>query len=141
MFFLIIMQYGYALVSSYVWTAPYIIIANTVEDYRNLIEKNNDIIELFYHHGPTNNDSKIIIEADRARLIQVLSNLLDNALKFTKKQDKENRNDLIYITTEKKNIQYESKKKEVVVSIKDTGTGIDKSLLSQRVVVIIYYVI
>jgi two-component system sensor histidine kinase VicK len=104
------------------------LIANTVEDYRNQIEKNNDIIELFYHHGPTNNDSKIIIEADRARLIQVLSNLLDNALKFTKKQDKENRNDLIYITAEKKNIQYESKKKEVVVSIKDTGTGIDPEI-------------
>jgi signal transduction histidine kinase len=105
------------------------LIANIVEDYRNQIEKNNDNIELLYYHEPRNNDSKIIIEADRARIIQVISNLLDNALKFTKKQDKESSNKSIYVTAEKeKNIEYESRKQEVVVNIKDTGTGIDSEI-------------
>ena len=106
------------------------LISNIVEDYRNQIEKNNDNVELLYYYRPRNNDSKIIIEADRVRLIQVISNLLDNALKFTKKQDKESKKGSIYVTAEKKkNRENGSKKQEVVVSIKDTGTGIDPEIV------------
>ena len=106
------------------------LISNIVEDYRNQIEKNNDNVELLYYYRPRNNDSKIIIEADRVRLIQVISNLLDNALKFTKKQDKESKKGSIYVTAEKKkNRENGSKKQEVVVSIKDTGTGIDPGIV------------
>jgi signal transduction histidine kinase len=66
-------------------------ISNIVDDYRNQIEKNNDNVKLLYYNNnitdepEKNNDSKIIVEADRGRLIQVISNLLDNATKFTKK--------------------------------------------------------
>ena len=106
------------------------LISNIVEDYRNQIEKNNDNVELLYYYRPRDNDSKIIIEADRVRLIQVISNLLDNALKFTKKQDKESKKGSIYVTAEKKkNRENGSKKQEVVVSIKDTGTGIDPEIV------------
>ena len=106
------------------------LISNIVEDYRNQIEKNNDNVELLYYYRPRDNDSKIIIEADRVRLIQVISNLLDNALKFTKKQDKESKKGSIYVTAEKKkNRENGSKKQEVVVSIKDTGTGIDPGIV------------
>ncbi|MFZ0329182.1 MAG: HAMP domain-containing sensor histidine kinase [Nitrososphaeraceae archaeon] len=106
------------------------LISNIVEDYRNQIEKNNDNVELLYYYRPRDNDSKIIIEADRVRLIQVISNLLDNALKFTKKQDKESKKGLIYVTAEKKkNRENGSKKHEVVVSIKDTGIGIDPEIV------------
>ena len=106
------------------------LISNIVEDYRNQIEKNNDNVELLYYYRPRNNDSKIIIEADRVRLIQVISNLLDNALKFTKKQDKESKKGSIYVTAEKKkNRENGSKKQEVVVSIKDTGTGINPEIV------------
>ena len=106
------------------------LISNIVEDYRNQIEKNNDNVELLYYYRPRDNDSKIIIEADRVRLIQVISNLLDNALKFTKKQDKESKKGSIYVTAEKKkNSENGSKKQEVVVSIKDTGTGIDPEIV------------
>ena len=106
------------------------LISNIVEDYKNQIEKNNDNVELLYYYRPRDNDSKIIIEADRVRLIQVISNLLDNALKFTKKQDKESKKGSIYVTAEKKkNRENGSKKQEVVVSIKDTGTGIDPGIV------------
>ena len=105
------------------------LISNIVEDYRNQIEKNNDNVELLYYYRPRDNDSKIIIEADRVRLIQVISNLLDNALKFTKKQDKESKKGSIYVTAEKKNRENGSKKQQVVVSIQDTGTGIDPEIV------------
>ncbi len=106
------------------------LISNIVEDYRNQIEKNNDNVELLYYYRPRNNDSKIIVEADRVRLIQVISNLLNNALKFTKKQDKESKKGSIYVTAEKKkNRENGSKNQEVVVSMKDTGTGIDPEIV------------
>jgi signal transduction histidine kinase len=100
------------------------LISNIIEDYRNQIEKNNDNVKLYY--DLKNNDS-IIVEADRARLIQVISNLLDNALKFTKRQ--ENKGGSIYVTAEKnENKENGNKKQEVIVSIKDTGTGIDPEI-------------
>jgi signal transduction histidine kinase len=101
-------------------------ISNIVDDYRSQIEKNNDVKLLYYNNNITdepekNNDSKIIVEADRARLIQVISNLLDNATKFTKKRD-DNKAGSIYVTAEKKtNRENGSKKQEVIVIIKDTG--------------------
>jgi signal transduction histidine kinase len=56
----------------------------------------------------------IIVEGDKGRLSQVISNLLSNALKFTTDGS-------ISIISEKKD-DY------VIVSIKDTGTGIDSEL-------------
>jgi signal transduction histidine kinase len=100
------------------------LISNIIEDYRNQIEKNNDNVELYYYE-PKNNDSKIIVKADRARLIQVISNLLDNALKFTNKQY--NKRGSIYVDVEEK--KNGNKKHEVIVSIKDTGTGIDPEIM------------
>jgi two-component system, OmpR family, sensor histidine kinase VicK len=101
------------------------LISSIVEDYRNQIEKNNDNVEL-YHYKPENNDDSIIVEADRARLIQVISNLLDNAIKFTNKQY--NKRGSIYVNVEKKN-KNGNKKQEVIVAIKDNGTGIDPEIM------------
>jgi signal transduction histidine kinase len=53
----------------------------------------------------------VIVEADKGRLSQVLSNLLSNAVKFTE-------NGTITIDTSESD-------KEVIVSVRDTGTGID----------------
>jgi two-component system, OmpR family, sensor histidine kinase VicK len=108
------------------------LISNIVEDYRSQNEKNNDNIELLYYNGKeakSSNDSNIIVEADRARLIQVISNLLDNAIKFTKRLNN-NRRGSISVTAEKKrNKENENKKRqEVIVSIKDSGTGIDPDI-------------
>jgi signal transduction histidine kinase len=57
----------------------------------------------------------ILLEADRYRISQVISNLLSNALKFTI-------NGTINITAEKED-------GHTLVSIKDTGTGIHSELM------------
>jgi signal transduction histidine kinase len=61
-------------------------------------------------------EEEIIIEADRTRLIQVIYNLLHNAMKFTKEGS-------ISVIAEKN--EQNNNKKEVIVSVKDTGSGID----------------
>jgi two-component system, OmpR family, sensor histidine kinase VicK len=99
------------------------LISNIVEDYRNQIEKNDDDVRLFYEPKATDSDS-IIVEADRARMIQVISNLLSNALKFTKKEEEGS----IYVTAEEEE-NHGSKRQEVVVSVKDTGKGIDPEIM------------
>ena len=59
----------------------------------------------------------IFVEADRVRVTQVMSNLLNNSIKFTKEGK-------ITITIEKKDDDGEV----VVISIKDTGIGIDSEM-------------
>jgi len=100
------------------------LLSSIIEDYRNQIEKNNDNLELQYHYfEPKTNDQKIIVEADRARLIQVISNLLDNAFKFTKSRGS------IFVTAENKNTENGNKKQEIIVRIKDTGRGIAPEIM------------
>jgi signal transduction histidine kinase len=55
------------------------------------------------------------LQADRGRVTQVVANLLDNAAKFTKQGT-------ITITTEERNDQ-------IIVSVKDTGSGIDSDIM------------
>ena len=55
---------------------------------------------------------EIFVEADKERIIQVISNLLNNAIKFTEEGT-------ISVSTEVRN-----RKREVFVIIKDTGQGI-----------------
>ena len=69
-----------------------------------------------------NNNNKIILEADKNRLSQVISNLLNNAVKFTDEGS-------ITIIVERKKINNNNNSNKVIVSIKDTGTGIDSEIL------------
>ena len=66
----------------------------------------------------------IFVEADKSRITQVVSNLLNNAVKFIK-EDASDDDGTITITTEKK----EGQTATVVVTVKDTGTGIDSEIL------------
>lgn len=88
------------------------IIAQSIQDSKNQIDKVDGNVKIIY--DPMEDD--IFVSADRGRLSQVFSNLLDNAIKFTKKGT-------ICINLEKKD------NREVIVSIKDTGTGIDSQML------------
>jgi two-component system sensor histidine kinase VicK len=69
-----------------------------------------------------NNNSDIFVEADKERITQVLTNLLDNALKFTKE------NDAISIIVEGTQ-DNKSNNAEVIIRIKDSGVGIDPEIL------------
>jgi signal transduction histidine kinase len=99
-------------------------ILNAVTDSRNQITKenkdNNVKLELLFK-----GDADIYIEADKSRINQVFSNLLVNAIKFTKEGT-------ITITTEKKeegDYYNHSSREVLVVAIKDSGTGIDAEVL------------
>jgi signal transduction histidine kinase len=81
------------------------IISTAIHDTENQIDKN--MVELRYK--PT--EFKILLYADRAKLTQVVSNLLTNAIKVTKSGS---------IT-----VGFEKDNKQAIVSVKDTGPGID----------------
>ena len=83
----------------------------TSREFKN--EKNDDDddnIKLEY------SPKDIFVEADRVRVTQVISNLLNNAIKFTKEGK-------ITIAIEKKDDE-----EIIVISIKDTGIGIDSEM-------------
>jgi signal transduction histidine kinase len=88
------------------------VLSAAVQDLGNHIansNRNNRSLQVLYKA----ND--IIIEGDKERITQVISNLLSNALKFTEEG-------YISISTEKK-------ANDVIVTISDTGIGIDQEIL------------
>jgi signal transduction histidine kinase len=86
------------------------LVSIVVQDYRKRIANGHDTL---LEYG---SKEEIIVEADKERITQVISNLLDNALKFTK-------NGRVIITTKK-----ESDGK-VAVSVQDTGTGMEPEII------------
>jgi len=87
------------------------IIINAMDDIilsKDLLNKN---VQLLYQ------PQVIELEADKGRISQVISNLIGNAVKFTKFGT-------INITTE-----FDQDKNVILVSVKDTGTGIDPEIL------------
>jgi signal transduction histidine kinase len=93
------------------------LISNVVQDYRNQIEKDDNNITLLYE---SKKDINFFVEADRYRITQVISNLLNNAIKFTKEKG------TVSVKLEKKE---ENNQQEVLVSVKDSGTGIHSDIL------------
>jgi signal transduction histidine kinase len=86
------------------------LITNIIEEYRKNIQETKEI-KLNYH----SKNKGLVVNGDKTRLGQVLSNLLSNSLKFTKQG---------YIS-----VDTEIKDGYVVVTVSDTGTGIDKEIL------------
>src|SRR5687768_5775616 len=94
------------------------VIANVVIDFENLIKNKNSKIQILYEP----NRNKIFVNADKTRLTQVISNLLDNALKFTQ-------GGFIIITTRITHKEKDNNNDKVIVMIKDSGIGIDNEVL------------
>ena len=87
-----------------------------IEDYQERIkESTNDKIGLIYDDNLNNNP--IIVEADKERIIQVISNLLSNSIQFTN-------HGYIFL-----NIVADNDSKEVTVTVRDTGMGINPEIL------------
>jgi len=93
------------------------LVENSLEDMMtnkqssHKIEKN--LIKLQYHQA-----QDVFVEADKGRISQVIHNLLDNAVKFTNIGT-------ISISTQ---LKKEDDKDDVVVTVKDTGSGIDPEI-------------
>ncbi len=73
----------------------------------------------------------IFLEADKERIIQVISNWIKNAFKFTKTEG-----GTISVNVEKEKTEIADygegdNRQEVAISVKDTGTGIDPEILSR----------
>jgi signal transduction histidine kinase len=98
------------------------LIFNIVQEATSQIEKaNNGKLKLmFYKPDDDNNNQGIIIEADKARITQVIDNLLNNAIKFTEEGT---------ISINVKAAGENNKDDVIIVSIKDTGDGIDSEIM------------
>ena len=64
----------------------------------------------------------ILLKADKSRIAEVISNFLSNAIKFTQKGT-------ITIAVEIDKTSKDDNKNWVIVGVKDTGEGIDASML------------
>jgi signal transduction histidine kinase len=93
------------------------LIFRIIDDDKSQID--NKDIKLIYQDSSNSDDNNIIIvQADKYRLNQVISNLISNSIKFT------NKGGTIFITTKR-----EKDNKAIIISIKDTGIGIDPEIM------------
>jgi two-component system, OmpR family, sensor histidine kinase VicK len=92
------------------------IISSTVEKIKNQIGHDENV-ELVFSSLDHN---VVFVEADKARITQVISNLLNNAIKFTKRGT-------VFIAIEEIK-QDNNLQKFIVVTVKDSGTGIDSEM-------------
>jgi two-component system sensor histidine kinase VicK len=93
------------------------LISNIVKDYSIELTKEQKDNKGILSYRP--NEKIILVEADSNRIIQVIYNILCNAIKFSK-----NVSDLVVSITVQK-----IDNDEVIVNIKDNGTGIDLQIL------------
>jgi two-component system sensor histidine kinase VicK len=94
------------------------VITNIIDDYNTLIISNNHKVKLYFNPFK----EPLLIEADKERISKVMSNLLSNAIKFTKK-------DAIFISIEKREDDNNDNNNYALVTVKDTGDGIDPEIL------------
>ncbi len=91
-------------------------IQESIENQTNIINHN---VKLMYNPSRKNDESNTLLSVDKGRIIQVITNLISNAIAFTKKG-------VISITKE---TRMEEDGSSVIVTLKDTGSGIDLQIL------------
>jgi two-component system sensor histidine kinase VicK len=101
------------------------VILNVLDDIVLTTQFNGTNIQILYQ------PQDIFLEADKERIIQVISNLINNAFKFTKTDG-----GTISVNVEKEKTEGNDygegdNNAEVAISVKDTGTGIDPGILSR----------
>ena len=93
------------------------LITNVIGDYQNLIIANDNYkVRLYFKPFKEN----LLVEADKERISKVISNLLSNAIKFTKEGE------ILVSVIEKKE---DNNNNSVLVTVRDTGTGVDPEIL------------
>jgi signal transduction histidine kinase len=95
------------------------LISDIIGDYtRSEIGKLKSNVKIRFE--PHDKDSSIFVNVDRGRIAQIISNLISNALKFTEEGS-------ITVAIDKKISK--DNNNQVIVSVKDTGAGIDPEIL------------
>ena len=105
------------------------VVLDAIEDFKLQIMKGKTDTQLLYDiknkrgekEEPTKTDD-IFVYADKGRITQIIYNLLDNAIKFTP-------NGIVSVFVMKDNNYNNNNNEEVILSIKDTGTGIHPAIL------------
>jgi signal transduction histidine kinase len=111
------------------------ILLSTIDKYKKQITKANIDIKLEFISKGTSAESQlsdeIFVDADKDRISQVVSNLLNNAIKFTRGEG-----GMVTVEVQKKYDDYgeiknsnNTNKNVAVVSVKDTGSGIDPDIM------------
>jgi signal transduction histidine kinase len=104
------------------------ILMAAIHKHRNRITKANVDIKLLFEPY----EEILLVQADQERIIQVISNLLGNAIKFTRREG-----GIVRVKVEKRPDDYDysrmknnvSNKNAAVISITDTGSGIDSDIM------------
>ncbi len=96
----------------------YKLVNDTINDFTNNFEntKKNIFKVVYSNDFDDDKDGIIFVYADRDRIQEVISNLLNNAYKFTE-------NGQIIVKIKKK---IDNENKQVKISVKDSGTGIER---------------
>jgi signal transduction histidine kinase len=95
------------------------LISDIIGDYtRSEIGKLKSNVKIRFE--PHDKDSSILVNVDMGRIAQIISNLISNALKFTEEGS-------ITVAIDKKISK--DNNNQVIVSVKDTGAGIDPEIL------------
>ncbi len=108
------------------------LIITIVEDIQSQVSQDKENLSIHYNtasiikRGKEKEDIKIV--ADKDRITQVITNLLDNAIRFTEKGT-------IVITISRDDIYKDNGNrnylKEIIVKVKDSGKGLDPQLYSK----------
>jgi two-component system, OmpR family, sensor histidine kinase VicK len=122
------------------------VMLDVMEDYRKQIANGkNGNVKLIYepanisassntsdnrNNRNSGSSNTLVVEADRQRLIQVICNLLNNAIKFTEEGTVTVATTIIKIKEDAhSDREVKEEGEEVVIAVKDTGTGIDPELM------------
>jgi signal transduction histidine kinase len=95
------------------------LLLDVISDTKDQINKDSENLNLVLERAAasTGRNDPIFVTADKDKIIQAANNLLNNAIKFTKSG------------TISVKVSVNDQTNEVTVSIKDTGEGIDRSIL------------
>jgi len=111
------------------------LVSSIIAEYKEHVKKLSLTKKIeFYYDFPKEKD--LLVYADKERITQVISNLLDNAIKFIEdegaihltirtERNEENQKE---IKNEEEGEEEEDNKDQVIISIKDTGIGISKEI-------------
>ena len=100
------------------------VILNIITDYKSQIKsegKDNKVKLMFASEENDGDNDNIFVYGDAGRITQVVSNLLSNAIKFTEEG-------FVAVKIERKRDSDKKNQEVVVVSVRDTGKGIEPTI-------------